>query len=269
MSTSPASPPKRPWTRPVLAETAPRRHFGGLYRTAEGEHRGESVGGVPLVDAEDAVTAAVRLGYKVVDTQIERGRRIARRLNGAAERAGIDDASVPLDAMERLITRAMLAGLGWIEGAAADKTGPMKRLAKAEYRLVGSLLGLLNRDAAEAGAGEPAVHRAPPVSPAAPVAAAVARGACRIKHKPGSQLRAVRVVDWCIEGNLSADAPYKLTFLQVADPALASLDADLISALGIEPVLEVLVLATHVPGRWRAAVCDKEQTQLGIVEIEI
>lgn len=277
MSALPPVPHKGPWTRPPLGDTKPRRRFGGLYRTAEEERAGSTFGGVPLLDAEDAATAAVRLGYKVVDAQIERGRRIARRLSGAAERAGIDNAGVPLEAMERLITNAMLSALQWVEGAAADNASPIKRFATAEFRLLGAMLGLL-RDDHEGGGKTPSRHSprgasrgaaGAPVDPPAGAAPATERRltACQIRHdgKPG---RAVRVVRWDFEGGDVAPGSSSLQFFNSMAPKIKPIEAKLTFQLGVPPVLGVTILARHLPGHWRAAVYAGP-VQVGIVEIEI
>lgn len=47
------------WARPQLEDAGPIRNAAGFFRTAEGG--GSALGGVPLVAAEDAVVAAVRM----------------------------------------------------------------------------------------------------------------------------------------------------------------------------------------------------------------
>src|SRR5262245_57943494 len=132
----------RPWRRPEPTALGPNRSFGGYYRSSDRTLKGKDFRGVPLQTTEDAVVAAVRLGYQVVDAQIERGLDMARRLRGAADRSGSGDPANLLDNAERLISRGMLLGLEFLEGAAADPRTPIMRLLSAEFRMLGSVLGL-------------------------------------------------------------------------------------------------------------------------------
>ena len=79
-SDSPRKLIERPATR-----TGPRRSAANFYRSASGS--GVVIGGVPMDTVEDAVTAAVRMGYKIAQAQIDRTTRIAQRFKDAGERA--------------------------------------------------------------------------------------------------------------------------------------------------------------------------------------
>ena len=73
---------------------------------------------MPLIAAEDAVVAAVRLAYQVAETQIERSARLARRLRKAGDRAvGARSDRKAVDATEQMIVRAMMGALTWLEGS--------------------------------------------------------------------------------------------------------------------------------------------------------
>ena len=129
------------WARPQLEDAGPIRNASGFFRTAEGD--GSALGGVPLVAAEDAVVAAVRMAYKVADAQLQRSARLAERLRKAGDRAvGEGSERKALDASEQLVFRAMMSGVEWLEAAAAERKSPLKRLMTAQYMLMGSMLGL-------------------------------------------------------------------------------------------------------------------------------
>ena len=120
--------------RPLLSQRGRRRRRGG---------------GVPLDSVESAVTAAVRMGYKVAAAQIERTARIARRFRDAGDQAagarrdqGESSERKALDASEQLIFKALMAGLGWLEGVAADNGNPVRRIAAAQFQMLGAMLGL-------------------------------------------------------------------------------------------------------------------------------
>jgi hypothetical protein len=133
-----------PWVRPALERAQPIRTAGGFYRTAEETGAGEGRGGQPLNNVDDAVIAAVRLAYRVADKQVERSTRLARQLRQAGRKAAGPTAERDaLDAMERLVLKTVLSGLSWWEGSVADGRCPVRRLAAAEYRMLGSILGLV------------------------------------------------------------------------------------------------------------------------------
>ncbi|MDM0105034.1 hypothetical protein QTH97_08830 [Variovorax sp. J22R24] len=255
------------WKRPTLSVTKPNRNFGGIYRSAEGENAGKTIGGVPLQTASDAVVAAVELGYKVADAQLGRGRRLAKQLGGAAQRAGVHSAAQPIDATERLLSRAMLLMLEWFEGAASDPQGPLRRLARAELDAVVSAFGLAKggggREAktAHTHAPSPAPASAAPTRPSAPRNSP----SLGVRHAPGTATRLVRVTETEWSGP-SAEARTRLTFHHATTPTAPVLGAWLVRRAGAAELV-VETEASHPPGVWRAAVCDAEGMQIGHVEI--
>ena len=130
------------WSRPdAPRRTGPKRGFGGYYRSADREVDGKLLRGVPLNTAEDAALAAVRMAYRIADSEIDRGLRIARDLRGAARaKEGIEPRDA-VDASERLLSKALLAGLQWFESASGEEGHPLRRLAAAEYRMLRLIAG--------------------------------------------------------------------------------------------------------------------------------
>lgn len=260
MSTAPeSSQVKRPFQRPVLDATGPNRRAGGFYRTADDEQG--VLPGIPLTGAEDAVVAAVRLGYKVAAAQIDRSARLARRLREAGERAaGPDSERKAVDATERLLFDSMMAGLEWLEGVAADPSCPLKRLVVAEYRLLGSLFGLTQgaeKPAHTAPAASEAAAARPPQSPVAPLRIVLL----------GAERRAVRVKACEIAPNLApAELPVAFYSTQVIDAL--PLEGQLVTST-TPPTLRVTTWQRSPAGLWRAAVCLADGEQVGILEVEL
>jgi hypothetical protein len=246
------------------------RNFGGYYRTADRNLKGHHLRGVPLQTAEDTAVAAVRMGYQVIDAQIDRGLDMARRLRHAADRAGVGDSREILTAAERLLSKGALLGLEWLESAANRPENPLTRLFTAEYRMLGSLFGLNMpatppeppRPTTAAGATAPDSEQPPQPSPAP-------RRRVRIQRAPGSTGRAITVVRFEVYTPLQAAFPYDLAFYVMTgtpppEPWKAALTHD-------EKDGTTIRFATSEPpaGRWRAAVNAPDGEQIGIVEIEI
>ena len=125
---------------------------------------------VPLTEAEDAVVAAVRMAYGVASAQVERSGRLAQRLREAGDRAiGERSDRKAIDATEQLVFRAMMSALAWLEGLAAEGDSPLKRLVLAQYRILGSILGIDPAEAVqpppEAAMGQPEAAAAPRSAP--------------------------------------------------------------------------------------------------------
>jgi hypothetical protein len=253
------------YSRPELPRRGPKRTAGGFYRTPDGGGTGLGGRGVPLHAAEDAVIATVRLAYKVADAQVERSARLASRLRQAGDRAvGEQSDRQALDAAESLVLRAMLGGLSWLEGVADDKA-PLRRLMTAEYRIIGSLLGLGSADTPtrrdQASSAKPAEQAAQTAGSQADLPV-VPRAT--VKHTDPSaryvNVRRLQVDSQTIDNQViyfhrleqNTGEPFKGELLINQGAATLTVDPP-----------------NQAPaGHWRAAVCDNA-VQIGFVEIEI
>ena len=252
--------------RPKLERTTPHRSAGHYFRTAADE--GVPRGGIPLNSTEAAVVAAVRMAYKVAETQIDRSGRLAQRLRDAGDKvAGPHSDKRALDATERLIFRGMMTFLGWVESAASERENPLKRLAVAQYRLLGAMLGLTPSEGPKTEDGRPPrragarrrgdAEYGAQASPRLPV---------RIRHA-GEQRRAVRVDAWQYAGDADPRKTIPVTFYHVERSSRTPLEGTVVIAT---PRSVTLTLATPLaapPGRWRAALCDDNDEQVGHIEI--
>ena len=108
------------WKRPELDVRAPDRSFGNALRAAQAAGGGDGITGVPLQTVTDAVVATVRLGYRVADREIERGRRMGQRLREGAERAGIADPEQWVQQAERLFGRGLTGSSEWVDAWSKD-----------------------------------------------------------------------------------------------------------------------------------------------------
>jgi hypothetical protein len=247
---------------------------------------------LPLQTAEDAAVAAVRLGYRVVDAQIERGLDMARRLRGAADRAGAGDPRDVLDSAERLLSRGLLLGVESLEAFANTPGSPLRRLLTAQFRLLASFFGVdagrelrgaesrflesllgLNVDEALArAAGTSKRHEGDTTTQ--PPAGRPALGArtvrhVRIRHSERSSQRAVSVVRFELYPPFPRTRTIRpLQFHYVSDKSAQRIAATLSVAPQEPPVLEVTT-TDETSGRWRAAICQDDGEQVGIVEIEL
>jgi hypothetical protein len=268
MSTTPRS-QSVPWSRNAPTRTGPNRNAGGMYRTAEGKE--PRTGGVPLNTANAAVVAAVRLAYEVAETQIARSTRLARRLRDAADQeVGQHSDRKALDATQRLVQNALMSGLEWWEGSVADGRCPVKRLAAAEYQMIGSILGFT-----PAPHGTKASARDVAGSPAK---AATAQGASAERKPPGGmrQLkvvlrgekrhrRHVRVEAWEITSPKGLDSTLFFHCAEQAEAEPISAHLEVGSAGAFALVIETPQNA-HA-GRWTCAVWDAGDVQVGYIEI--
>jgi hypothetical protein len=248
-----------------LQRRTPHRAAANFYRAASDNP--DVVGGVPIDTVESAVTAAVRLGYKVAQAQVDRSARIAKRFRAAADQAaGPNSETKAVDATEQLIFKALMAGLGWFEGVAADPGHPLKRLAAAEFRLLGSMFGLMPPDAAPAPAAaappaEPVVEAARHTPGFAP--APSTRGYPKVKLDASPELRrAVRVEAFTLATDTRAT--YPLTFYSADNQGTISGELTIDQS---GPVLVVRTSATAPAGRYTAAICDHDGLQLGYLVI--
>jgi hypothetical protein len=260
---------RRPWSRPSLKRNQPIRAAGAFYRTAEG--KSNELGGVPLVTAEHAVTAAVRMAYKVAAAQVDRSSRLAQRLRDAGDRAvGPGSDRQALDATERLVFRAMMGGLTWLETAAAERDSPLKRLLAAEYRMLGALLGLVPTDGsspsgnAASDEGSKQGNRARAEDEYAAASAQAAR-LLKIEHKKGPPFRPVRLGATDLAAVPTSRT--NLLFYSVARIRSRPLTAELVVRGKRDATLILDPIGTAGTGRWRAAICDESRLQLGFIEI--
>jgi hypothetical protein len=261
--------------RPPLTRYGPNRGATTFYRAAVDDPH--AIGGVQLDSAEAVATAAIRLGYRIADAQVSRVGRIASRLREAGDQAtggsGDDTRSdkKALDATEQLIFKTMLSGLSFLEGMAADRANPLRRLATAQFQILGSLLGLLpsERTAGSAGPTPPAppARHEPPQAPAAPAGPwRDPRGhPPRIKHASArEERRHVQLSDWSLPA--LATAKYELLF-HGADPAGAFSGSLQVSRR--DSLLTVHASIKTPAGAYKAAVCDDDGVQLGFIELTV
>ena len=272
MSTKPTKAPKL-WSREPPERTGPIRHSGGFYRTAEGKDR--VTGGVPLHNVNDAVVAAVRLAYKVAENQIDRSTRLARRLRDAGDRAvgpGSDRKAV--DATERLVMKTLMSGLEWWEGSVAEGRCPVKRLAAAEYQMLGTILGLgPSPQTKPAQGGTRERNSVAEDSPRKEVTAVprqlVAVPKLLIVHaSPENGRRPVEIERW----EIARPDAFKTTvfFFSVAAPTEKPIQADLVLNGGnADAHLTVATPPAAMGGRWKCAICDPSGVQLGFIEIAL
>jgi hypothetical protein len=281
--------------RPVLDRSGPIRSAGTFYRVADDDP--DAIGGVPLTSVETAATAAVRLGYKVASAQIDRATRIANRLRAEGDRAagvrradGDSSEKQALDATEQLVFKAILAGLSWLEGFAAAPGNPMKRFGAAQFRLLGSMLGVTEHGAATAGVGpaiealrdllqqvvESAGAGPRPDAQGFEAGTAPAVTTVRVTHASpaagrrsgtAGRARAVRVTDWEIAPG--ARGRFPLVFYG-DEPKTAPLRGELNLAKSIPPMLTLRPMAASTRrGAYRAAICNGDGLQLGYIGIAL
>jgi hypothetical protein len=265
--TKPASGPV-PWARPALTRTGPQRGAGGFYRSAEGkDEKGHQVGGVPLTTANAAVVAAVRLAYQVAEAQIDRSTRLARRLREAGDKeVGASSHRKAVDGAEHLVMKSLLSGLEWWEGSVAEGRCPVKRLAAAEYQMLGTILGF--------GPSQPAKSPAPPVSAAAASSAgerkpAPSKRRLTVVHKAKKEeRRPVGIEAWEL-GAIEALEP-KVYFYSVDRSDGKPIEAEVeLRANGAEVRLLIATPPLATAGRWKCAVCDSNDVQVGFIEISL
>ena len=254
------SPCKEFWSRPDPEVTGPTRKAGGFYRLAEDAQAKRK--SVPLTEAEDAIVAAVRMAYGVASAQVERSGRLAQRLREAGDRAtGERSDRKAIDATEQLVFRAMMSALAWLEGLAAEGDSPLKRLVLAQYRILGSVLGIDPAEAVrpppDAAMGQPEAATAPRSAPSPrSTSMTIAFGDGVRRPVRDSRLRMTRGGDY--KGEIDLYSP------KSGAPLKASLEIDERGHGKIWLTLE----AQTPSGWWTAAVC-RDDVQIGIAEIEL
>ena len=255
--------------RPQVERTIPERGAAYFYRNAA--DGGRAIGGIPLDSTEAVVVSAVRMAYRVAEAQIDRSARLARRLREEGDRAsGPRSDRQALDATERLVFRAMMGLLGWVEGAASERGNPLKRLAVAEYRLLGSLLGLTSSKA-------PRTEEEPASEPRRAAAASPGRAGDQREESPlrfpvlvkhiGKERRAVRVSAWEYAADVRPPVTVPVKFYSVDQRSRRTLAGEVVIA-SRRSVTLTLAISQSVPGGlWRAALCDASGVQMGHIEI--
>ena len=234
--------------RPIKAElsrTKPDRGGNGIY--LNGGDRPHSITGVPLSTAEATMVAAVRMAYDVADAQIAQGQRLARRLQAK----GGDEA---IDAASRMVVKAAMAGLEWMETATGVEEGLFQRFM--------TLFGADASDwstkpkTAEAAAAAP-----PPPRANLPNVKIVSHDVTK---------RPVRILVWDLPDGGKRDLTAYFYCPQKLDGTA------LVALIKLDPVADnrrTLTMkefpSNATPGLWRGAACDAAGEQIGIVEIEI
>lgn len=258
------------WARRPVLRTRPIRSAGGFYRTAEG--KGRAYGGVPLHAANDALVAAVRLAYKVAEDQVDRSTRLAQRLREAGDRAvGQRSDRQAMDALENLVMKTLMSGLAWWEASVAEGRCPVKRLAAAEYQMLGSMLGL------GAAAGKKRSEREQtrsstepqdePHSRSVPRGQSFRRELTIVHDGPPQHRRPVILHHWEL---MAAEAgEYPLVFHHSQSDVQQTIEGCFVHAPGSAARLRVTLTAQVPAGRWRAVICDQQGVQQGYVEVEI
>ncbi len=84
----------------------------------------------------------------------------------------------------------------------------------------------------------------------------------------GDHKRAVRVLNWEVDAGPAA-GPFLLMFYSATDPLTATFVGKLKLPRQGRPTLHLTLTSEVAPGTWRAAICSKQNEQLGIVEISV
>lgn len=275
---SPIQPP--PWSRAQPARSGPRRSAGGLYRTAERkdpslgntppDNPGPVLGGVPLNSANTAVVAAVRLAYQVAEAQVDRSLRLARRLRETGDRevGGASDTK-GLEATERLVMNAMLSGLEWWEGSVAEGRCPVKRLAAAEYNMIGQILGFAAPQGKKTTAGTAPASAPRPQAPGAPTSPARAARQVQVVLA-GDKNKRRRVVVQSCELDAQATPDTEVFFFHADQVQTEPVSARVEMAANAADLLLVITVPPGTPtGLWTCALCDDRNVQVGHIEIAL
>jgi hypothetical protein len=259
--------------RPSPDRTRPLRARGNLYRTDDNAKGG--LGGVTLGAAEDAMVAAVRMAYDIADGQIARSKRLADRLKGAADRVAGNDpeeggqksAEDAVDAASRLVNNAMLSGMTWVEALMGAEDGLAPRLAAAQLKAAKNVL--FGTREGRAGATDPDTDPEPRPAASRPAASQrptlpdvrIVLGGAKAARRP------ITIRRWDVRRLIDAE----LYFHPVKGGAgTAQVTGEIADANQALPTLRMALVPHDAPlGRWRAAICDAEGEQYGVIEIEI
>jgi hypothetical protein len=241
------------WSRPPIERDGPVRTTGTLFRSVDPSQGGAST-------TEDAVVAAVRMAYKIAQANVARSTRISQRLRRAGDRAvGGQSPRNAVDATQDLVTDTMMSALGWVEAFLADDSR-LRRVSTAQFRLIGSLLGLVpDRDPSP----DSAVQAGP--APTKPVQSSDALKAKIVLKEKGRPVR-VQKLEFATREPIEQTSIYFYSISHIdSDP----LEASLVRNASGEVLLTLSTASVDTLGCWRAAVCSETGEQLGVVEIEL
>ena len=260
------------FTRPTLARTKPDRGAANYYRASSDD--GTHPEGIPLDSAEAATVAVVRMAYKVAEAQIDRSFRLAQRLREEGDRVGgPNSGEQALDAYERLVFKALMGILSWIELLGSDPGGRFKKLITAEYQIVGSLLGLNLLKTSELDKKSPSDQcvRKNNRSDSAQTAKAFKKAAgmaVQIKHC-GEDRRAVRICACALDNEAHRLDQSTVKFYSVKYQTAPPIEGLFQLTNNNVPLLTINTPQSAPSGRWTAALCDSTGLQLGHLEIKI
>jgi hypothetical protein len=199
------------------------------------------------------------MAYKIAQANVARSTRLSQRLRRAGDRAvGGQSPRKAVDATQDLVTDTMMSALGWVEAFLADDSR-LKRVSTAQYRVIGSLLGLVpDRDPSLdlPNQGAPATE---------PVQSSDARGARIVLTGKGRPVR-VRKLEFASREPIEQTRIY---FYSVSHIESGPLEASLVRSATGEVLLTLSTASIDTLGCWRAAVCSETGEQLGVIEIEL
>jgi hypothetical protein len=166
-----------------------------------------------------------------------------------------------------------MTGLSWLEGAAAEGGSPLKRLAAAQYRLLGSTFGLVKPEATKAPEdrsveADPVRERGDEMDGARGRSGPRPERALRIQHHKGAR-RAVRVQSWELAPEArKRKVSIKITFYSQEEASSAPVAAELVLNGKNDATLKITTPRAAPPGLWRAAICeDSSGIQIGVMDI--
>ena len=156
--------------------------------------------------------------------------------------------------------------LTWVEGLAGERD-PVRRLMAAQYQIAGSMFGLTQPRASGSG-GDGAGDEAPRAADGPPPQPKSTGSLAQVKVVLKGDKRPVRIKRY----EVMAGVPAKISHLLFSNNS-AHARKTLNSTLAIEPGGQVMLEFTHLidadPGLWKAAVCDDQNVQLGVIEHEL
>jgi hypothetical protein len=200
------------------------------------------------------------MAYKIAQANVARSTRISQRLRRAGDRAvGAQSPRTAADATQDLVTDTMMSALGWVEAFLADDSR-LKRVSTAQFRLIGSLLGLVpDRDPSL----DSPVQGAP--ATAEPVQSSDARNAKIVLKEKGRPVR-VKKLEFATREPIEQTGIY---FYSVSHIESDPLEASLVRNASGDVLLTLSTASVDTLGCWRAAVCSETGEQLGVIEIEL